>query len=247
MTVHLYGVVSADTSVPSTVRGRQDAAPRLVSHGALAAIVTDVDPDKPVGRADLLAHAHVLEAFAEDATVLPMRFGTIVDHDDEVVEHVLRAGEERLTTLLHDLRGLQQLTIEAAHDEKAVLLDLLAERPDIRALRQESGAGADLYEGKLGLGRLVLEGVGAIERRDAAMILDALSPLAREIVVEEPARQGQVLLAALLVRRDDRPAVDAAVAELKQSLPDRLRIRYVGPQPPYAFVDAALAGEPIWA
>jgi hypothetical protein len=30
-------------------------------------------------------------------------------------------------------------------------------------------------------------------------------------------------------------------------LPDRLWLRYIGPQPPYSFVDGQLAGESVWA
>jgi len=59
--------------------------------------------------------------------------------------------------------------------------------------------------------------------------------------------RNQVLDAALLVKRADRTRTDKGIARLSRALPDRLRLRYIGLQPPYSFVDADLAGEPVWA
>lgn len=248
MAVHFYGVVSAGTSLPSTVRGRNDAPLRRIEVGDVAAIVSDVDAEARIRRADLMAHAHVLESVVEDSTVLPMRFGILVESDDEVAEQVLRPAETRLVSLLEEFNGLQQLTVKATHDEEAVLRFLLAERPELRELRDSAGHRDDFaYGRKLHLGQLVMEGIEAIGRADAAMLLDELTPLAHDINVEEPSQQHQVLQAHLLVRRSDRPRVDAAIANLSRKLPSRLRLRYVGPQPPYAFIDAATASEPAWA
>ena len=70
MVLHLYGVTTADAPPPPDLKGRRDGELRLVSAGDLAVIVSDVDADTPAGRKDLLAHAHVLEGYAEESTVL---------------------------------------------------------------------------------------------------------------------------------------------------------------------------------
>ena len=247
MSVHLYGIVSDNTSLPDEVRGRQAAAPRLVGRDGLAAIVSDVDTEARIGREDLLAHAHVLEAVVEDSTVLPMRFGVVLDSDDDVAEQVLQAGEERLLSLLAEFDGLQQLTVKAVHEEDEVLRTVLAENAEVRAYRDSMAARGETYQGKLELGRLVAAGIEVIEQMDAAYLVDELAPLARDIKIEDSSKRRDVLDAALLVSRDDRSRVDAAIAKLGSQLPPRLRLRYVGPQPPYAFVDAVLAGEQVWA
>ena len=44
------------------------------------------------------------------------------------------------------------------------------------------------------------------------------------------------------------PAFSATVAALGDELGDRVTMRYVGPLPPYSFVDAELTpGSPQWA
>jgi len=246
MSVHLYGIVPAQTSLPADVRGRQTAPIRTARCGELAAIVSDVDPDARVGREDLLAHAHVLEAVVEDSTVLPMRFGVVLGSDDQVAEQVLQAQEERLRTLLKEFDGLQQLTVKAVHDEQEVLRALLAENPQLRSFRDAVAAGGETYQAKLELGRVVAEGIKDIEQVDAVHLVDQLAPLARDIRIEDQAKRKYVLDAALLVNRADRGEVDGAIARIGKELPPRLRLRFVGPQPPYSFIDAALSGEPMW-
>ena len=81
MAVHIYGVVSAATRLPGLLLGRQQAPVRLVVHGDLAAAVSEIDADARLRRDDLLAHARVPESLVEDSTVLPMRFGVIVETD----------------------------------------------------------------------------------------------------------------------------------------------------------------------
>jgi hypothetical protein len=58
--------------------------------------VTEIDGDTRVRRDDLLAHARVLEALIESSTVLPMRFGVIVETDELVAHNILEAGGSRL-------------------------------------------------------------------------------------------------------------------------------------------------------
>lgn len=247
MSVHLYGIVSDKTSLPGDVRGRQAAPLRMVRHGRLAAIVSDVDTEERIRRDDLLAHAHVLEAVVEDSTVLPMRFGVILDSDDDLAEQVLQSGEARLLSLLDEFDGLQQLSVKAVHDEEEVLRVLLAQNAHVRAFRDSMTAEGETYQAKLELGRLVADGIEDLERMDAAYLIDALAPLARDMKIDDQAKRRHVLDAALLVSRADRPQVDAAIASFGGGLPPRLRLRYVGPQPPYAFIETALAGDQVWA
>jgi Gas vesicle synthesis protein GvpL/GvpF len=246
MALHVYGVVSATIPLPGVLRGRREAPVRLVVHDGLAAVVSEVDADVRIRRDDLLAHAHVLESLVEGVTVLPMRFGVIVENDDEA-RNILEAGESGLTALLQSFDGLVQLTVKAHHDQDEALKHLLRERPELRLLRDQTGKGPESYSGRLRLGEAIAAGLETLASSDAAMLHDQLMGIAESIVLAEVAGQNQVLNAALLVRRSARTRTDEAIARLSRSLPDRLRLRYIGPQPPYSFVDGELTGEPVWA
>ena len=223
MALHVYGVVSATTPLPGVFRGRRAR----------------------IRRDDLLMHARVLESLVEGATVLPMRFGVIVENDEEA-RNILVAGESGLTALLQSFDGLVQLTVKAHHDQDEALKHLLRERPELRLLRDQTGKGPESYSGRLRLGEAIAAGLETLASSDAAMLHDQLMGIAESIVLAE-VTGNQVLNAALLVRRSARTRTDEAIARLSRTLPDRLRLRYIGPQPPYSFVDGELTGEPVWA
>jgi Gas vesicle synthesis protein GvpL/GvpF len=247
MALHLYGVVSAGTPLPGALRGRQEAPVRLVVHGDLAAVVSEINPDARVRRVDLLAHARVLESLVEGSTVLPMRFGVIVETDEEVALTILEAGEGGLTALLDSFDGVVQLTVKAYHDQDQALKHLLRERPELRELRDQAAVRPDAYHSQLSLGEAIAAGLDVLANADATMLYEQLSGLAERIVLEEVTGKDQILDAALLVRRGARIRTDEAIARISRTLPDRLRLRYIGPLPPYSFVDSELAGEQVWA
>ena len=246
MALHVYGVVSAATPLPGVFRGRREAPVRLVVHGDLAAVVSEVDVDARIRRDDLLTHARVLESLVEGATVLPMRFGVIVENDEEA-RNILEAGEGGLTTLMQSFDGLVQLTVKAYHDQDQALKHLLRVRSDLRVLRDQTGKGPAFYPAQLRLGEAIAAGLETLVSSDAAMLHDQLTGIAERMVLGGVTGQNQVLSAALLVQRSARARTDEAIAQLSRTLPDRLRLRYIGPQPPYSFVDGELAGEPVWA
>lgn len=247
MPVHVYGIVAADTALPADTRGRRGGRLRRVCAAGVAAVVSDVPSDERAKRDDLLAHARVLETIAEHATVLPMRYGVELETDADVERDVLAAGASRTAVLLSELEGTVQLTVKAYHDERTALRDLLTDRADIRALRDAIAGGPRGYDAQVRLGQLVAEGLAVMREHDAAMVHERLVPLADRLSLTEPRGQHQVLDAALLVRRESREKADAAVARLSRDLPERLRLRYIGPQPPYSFVGDGVAGEPVWA
>jgi hypothetical protein len=71
-------------------------------------------------------------------------------------------------------------------------------------------------------------------------LVDELSPLAADIQVEPPSSERVVCTAQLLVRRQDRPALDERVRALGDALAGLMAFRYVGPLPPYSFADMSL-------
>ena len=78
MPLHVYGVAPAAAPAPPDLAGRNEQPLEYVGDQDLKVIVSEVDADAPIRRADLLAHAHTLEAFAALSTVLPMQFGMVM-------------------------------------------------------------------------------------------------------------------------------------------------------------------------
>jgi hypothetical protein len=247
--VHLYGVTRADATLPTGLQGRQDAAIRLIRGDSLAVMASDVDPGAAAGRKDLLLHAHVLEACAEELTVVPMQFGMALADDEAVREQVLVGQRERLEYLLASLDGLVQVTVQASHEEEPALREVLRRSPDLLAARERlrTTPGGGSAAAKMELGEAVAAALQELGAEDGDHILDQLAPLTRAVSESEAKGTHGILHAALLVERAQRPALDAMVARVREELADRVRIRYVGPQPAYSFLEPLQTGELAWA
>lgn len=236
---YVYGIVRAEaTDGIGDLRGVGDPPGHVeaVRHERIAALCSPVAGSvREATREDLLAHARALETVSERTAVLPMRFGMTLPSADAVVDELLAPHHDRWDALLEEFGHAIELRVKAFHDQDALLRQLVAEDPEIRALR-----GRDQMADRIRLGERV---AGALERRrqaDAAWLLDRLRPMARTFREFDPSLEGMVLDAAFLVDRSDVMAFDQEVAAADDEAGDHLRLRCLGPQPPYTFVTEAV-------
>jgi hypothetical protein len=105
---------------------------------------------------------------------------------------------------------------------------------------------ATYYE-RIRLGELVAQAVEQRREQLLRRVVGRLEPLAAETAVSDPAHEHMLVNAAFLVERARLEEVDRAVHELNVELGPDLRFRYVGPLPPYHFVETAGTEAPAWA
>lgn len=244
--VYVYGVVpSWEAALPRTARGVAEGAPpvRVVTAGDLGALVSDV----PAGwtsarRADLEAHERVLGEVVARGTVLPMRFGVVMDSDEHVREELLSRHAEWLQAGLERLHGTVQMTLKAFYAEEALLRGVLRSHPELKrrsdALQRqpiEQTRGA-----RIALGRDVAQAVEVQRAADQQMLVDSLARAVEDLRVEAPASERIALHVQLLVKRDRQAELDALVSRLSVEHQDHLVFRYAGPVAPYSFADMSL-------
>lgn len=241
--VYVYGVTT-ETSVPP-VDGVASAPVRPLSHGGLVALVSSMDRTD-LSAADLRAHWRVLEHAFHTATVLPVRFGTVMEDDDEVRDRLLDANRERLAELLETMDGLVQVNVKGRYDEEALLRAILRDAPAIAALRDRANRSGALAD-QVALGQRVEREIDERRARDTALVRQALEDRAAG-VREEQVSHPDAFNLAFLVARDGMDAFGEGVPAIQDELGDRIGVRYVGPAPPFSFADSALgAGERAWA
>jgi hypothetical protein len=241
-TVYVYGVVSASDQGSVAATGVRESAVRTVARGELAALVSDLDVEALAAAREVRAHWRVLEEAAKSTTVLPVRFGTVMESDRAVREDLLEPHEERLGGLLRDLAGRVQLSVKGDYDEDELLRDVVRSSPAIeeRRARVRSLPGDAGYYERIALGEMVAAAVERRREEDSQLVLQRLEPLAVAARAEAPAGAEGAFDVAFLVERDGMATFSAAVAKLGDDIGDRIRLRYVGPLPPYSFVDAEL-------
>lgn len=235
---YVYGVLAAPASPPET-EGIAGAALQLIADERAAALVSRLPEDGlTLGREELKAHSRVLEQALEQGTVLPMRFGVVMEGEQAVRRDLLAAHRQELDEQLERLAGMVELKLRAVYEEQALLRQVVAENRQIderrRALR---GLDEDAtYYVRIELGELVAAAVQQIRERDAERILAALEPLASASAVADPGHERVALNASFLLARAEIGRFDEAVERIGREHAQRLRLKYTGPLPPHSFV-----------
>jgi hypothetical protein len=236
---YVYGLVSADTELPPNLDGLGPSGRvSTIAHERIAAIVSDVPTDRPLGtRDDLIAHERVLDTIAERSAVLPMRFPAVVE-EEGVVQELLAPHQERFVEALARVDGLVQFTLKGRYEQDAVLREIAQADEEIMALRErvrDLPEDASYYD-RIRLGELVVNAMKQRREADGRRVLERLQPFATDISTRAMAQPDDVLNAAFLVARDQVKQFDDAVEELGRDLAGRVRFRVVGPLAPYDFV-----------
>lgn len=248
--VYVYGILSSSDAGGLSVAGVKGSSVRTVAHGELAALVSDVDDGTVAAAREVRAHWRVLEETAKRATVLPVRFGTVMESDRAVCAGLLELNAEALAGLLRELAGRVQLSLKGHYDEEPLLREVVAGSPAIAALRQRVRALPDdaAYYEHIRLGELVAAEVARRREDDSRLVLDRLAPLAVAARAQPSGRPDAAFDLAFLVERDGIDAFSRAVVEVGDEVGDRIRLRYVGPLPPYSFAESDLTtGTAQWA
>jgi hypothetical protein len=237
--VYVYGVMPAAERASVPDAGVAGAEVRTVEHAGLAAIVSDLQDDSLVAAREVRAHWRVVEAVAAAASVLPVRFATVLAGDAAVVDHLLAPQAERLTALLRSVEGRVQLSVKGEYDEPAMLREIVRATPAVRKLheRVQSLPEAAGYYDRIRLGELVAGELARRRERDQQAALAALAPHAESAKANEIRTANGAFDLAFLVARDRIDAFSAPVRELADALGERVKLRYLGPLPPYSFVD----------
>jgi hypothetical protein len=211
----------------------------IVEGDGVAALVSDLPTSElRVRRRDLRAHLDVIEEAFGRTTILPCRFGTVVDSRADVRGGVLDARRDELLHGLAQLDGRVQLNVKATYDEDVLLAGIVAADPEVARLREATRTLGDAgYYERLRLGERVAAAVAAKRDEDAARVVDALTAEAEDVVLDKPPPDA-ALKASFLVERTRLERFDAALEQTAAAEQPALRFDVIGPLPPTAFAEA---------
>jgi hypothetical protein len=242
---YLYCVIQCveDRTFDVAAIGGEDGVVHTVCHKGLAVVVSDsLVKQYESTRQNMMAHEKVIEAVMREFTLLPVRFGTITDSASPLqdIQKLLGSRFEEFNRLLSEMEGKAELGIKAFwRNDKAIFDELVTENADIRRLRYFlSGKPHEAtYFERIRLGAIVKEVLNRKKAGEAAKILLPLRRVAHSVRENEVLADRIVVNAAFLVDRDREPEFDQAVRELDEQLGQRVALKYVGPAPPYNFVN----------
>lgn len=245
---YMYGVIRCPQPRQFASRGigeRGDTV-HTVHFEDLAAVVSDSPIVEYEGsRRNMMAHTQVLEEAMQEFTLLPVRFGTVAPSPEAIQEKLLRRRFGELQGLLQEMEGRVELGLKAFWYEEVIFREIVGENPSIRRLRDSlmGRRPEETYYERIRLGEMI---EGAMWRKrdgEAEIILAPLRPLVCQSQVNKVATDRMVLNAAFLVEKACQGEFDATVKKLDEEMGKRLIFKYVGPVPPYNFVNIVVTWE----
>ena len=246
---YIYGIIKAKQKREFGsigIGGRGDIVYTLC-YQDLAAVVSSSPIIKyPVTRENSIAHARVLEKVMEEYTVLPVRYCTIGENDDVIIEKVLKNRYREFIDLITGLEGKIELGVRAFWtDMNAIFAETIEENMPIKQLKEEISKETNIqrqYAGKIKIGQMVQNVLEEKKKREAKELLEVLKPLSLDFRENRVLGDMNLVNAAFLVAREREHEFDQKMQELEKVYGKRKKLKYFGPVPPYNFVEVVV----IW-
>lgn len=211
-----------------------------ISYQGLSAVISSVPMSKyVVSRETMTRHERVIEEVMKDYTVLPVRFYTVAPTVDEI-RSLLKKRYAEFRNLLRYLDNRVELGLKALwKDMETVFREIVEEDEEIRALQKKiaraSPKGADVA--KKALAARMKARLEEKRTQEAERLLDPLKRISVAVHLNRTHGDDMMCNAAFLVDRRWEREFDIQVDELTAAHGDRVKFLYVGPAPPYSFVN----------
>ncbi|PSR60608.1 gas vesicle protein GvpFL [Nocardia sp. MDA0666] len=239
--VYVYGIVPADVEPQPHATGVGDPPGEVtvVRHGDIAALVSPLSSDRPLGTPeDLTAHEKLLDGSAAVAPVLPLRFGAVMTDTDAVENELLEANEDEFHAALVELEGRVQFVIRGRYVEDAILRELLDENADAARLRDEiRGKSEDATRNeRIMLGEMINQAIETKRAEDTRKVASELEKLDAMVNLRDPTHEEDAVHVAALVETARQDELEELLRRLMSEWDGRVELSLLGPMAAYDFV-----------
>ena len=240
---YLYCVVQPENASGLALKGIESRVVSLVADGDLGVLVSPSAVKRyRLSRQYTLAHEAVIEQAMAAGTVLPIKFGTVAETENAIIEKVLHERGDDLRRLMAQMHNRVEVGVKVLWVQERIYADVVERSTHIRELRDRL-AGLPPSEGhydRVRLGEMVEAELTDRRQEDAETVMAALSPLAVDTRRNDVYGEMMILNAAFLIDRDRMAEFEAAVEAVDQKMGGLVTIKYVGPLPPFNFVDLVI-------
>ena len=242
---YIYCIIGANEERnfgPIGIGGRGDTV-STIGYDDLSAVISNFPMGKyVVSKENLIAHEKVIEEVMKDYTVLPMRFCTVAASAEEV-RGLLRKRCLELRGLLKDMDNKIELGVKAFwKDMKVIFQEIVDEDKKIKFLKERIAKKSfkESYAERINLGKMVKAALEAKRDKEGQRIINVLKRIFYDFRINETRGDEMIVNAAFLVDRAREKEFDNNMEALDANYSGRIRFKYVGPTPPYNFVNLSL-------
>ena len=242
--IYIYGVIEEPEEKKVTPDGIDGKEVTTVNYKELAAVVSNaplVSYDRfneQLHVSALKAHQLVLESIFRDYTVIPMGFGIIARSENDVIK-LLETAYTDFKDTLREIGNKIELNIQVSCDTDKVLNEILTNDAAVKRLSEElcSASTDDADRIKLELGKTGVSVIYELIAKYREDILDTLKEVAISSCPGKLSNSQVIVNESFLVERAREAEFDQEVNRLANKYEDSLKFKYIGPMPPYSFVN----------
>jgi len=224
---------------PMGIGGRGDEV-TTICYRDLGAVISNVPMTKYVVDGEsMIAHEKVIEEVMKDYAVLPVRFQTVAASADEI-RSPLRKRYAPFMGLLRGVDNKAELGLKVLwRDMESIFREVVEQNKDIATLAEKTSPGSSgQSNGEKKARREAIE--SALQQKKAAEAEKLLGPLrniAPDFCLNKTHGDDMVMNAAFLVDKGWEREFDNRVEALTTRYDNRMKFVYIGPAPPYSFVN----------
>jgi hypothetical protein len=212
-----------------------------VNYNDISAVVSNSSKKEyRARRVNVLAHQTVLEKVMERFTILPVRFSTVSETDDDAgIQRILEKDYDKFKNLLLEMEGKKELGLKAIAREEVIFNHILEKYSDIRTLRDKliSIPPEKSHAQRMRIGEMVESALQNETEQLKNEILEILRPFSEDVKINENYGDRMIMNGAFLVDKRKETEFDKVVNELDDKYGWLVTLKYVGSLPPYNFVN----------
>lgn len=237
---YIYGVIrkGEEKSFGPIGIGEQGNEVYTVPYQDIAAVISDspiIDYKsltKDIVAKYLLAYQSVIEQVMKHYAIIPFRFGTMTESNEEI-KAIMVHGYPKFTDALKKMQDKIELDVMALWDKDKVFKDI-AEEPEVKKFKEAIKQNPSDQD-RIKLGRMVAASLDKRKEKYAKEILAKLGEFAEDLCIHDVMGDEMIANVSLLIRKDREKELDLEMGELDRKYEGRVNFRCVGPLPPYSF------------
>ncbi len=258
---YLYCIISAPTGVashrtkgakinevsPCYGVGINNQETNLIYCKDIAAVVSDTpiinfdNLDKEELTKHIAIHQKVNEEAMKDYDVIPMTFGIIAPSIDEALR-ILEKVYLQFKTALKKIEGKVEFVVQVWWDQKKLLEELSNTNQEIQKLKQQASLKTSILGMpiKLKLGKLICRELETQRKTFINDIRAFLKSSSHDSTLNKLTDEEMIANFSFLIEKARESELDKKMQELGKKYDGKLRFKYIGPMPPYSFVNINL-------
>jgi len=240
---YLYGIIKEPQPTRFSFSGVGEAEVYTVNYQKVAAVVSDIElQEVDPTRKNVRAHTVVQDKLLKNYALLPMGFGMIAGSEDEV-QRLLEKNHDGFIRELKRLAGKIEVGLKVFWDREAMVSEIEGENQEFANLKAKINAASSPIEAQ----NLLVEAGKLIERiatdwkhKYARAIYATLEELSVDARLNDSLGIKNILNGSFLIDKSRGKEFQEKVYQLDSKYQGKVNFKYVGPLPPYSFVNVKL-------